>query len=572
MSIPHHPLSELDELASALCDEDVSQQQLARLEELVAASVLAEQYFLDYVRLHAELCWKHLPHPGPCTVPYQLSEVWQSAPPRPESLGRKAIAGRRWLGISAVLASVLLMVAAAGWIGHRRGWLAPHGGLRGGTETPRAVARLEQTGEAQWAAGRAWQKGSRLTAGERLSLRAGLAQLIFDGGASLILQGPAEFQPESANSGALLQGRLSARVPGRPASFTVQLPQASVHDLGTEFGVAVGPGGESRVEVFVGKVEVRLKTGGTRLRLWAGEAAMVQRAADGLPRLVRVAATTVPFVRELPSPLPPMGSVRRLRAIVATDAHLIHHFTFEGQTLGEKLSDRRGNLALGEVAMRDGRGGGGMDYAAAGFHDKTPAVRPYRALQHGNNRGVALQSQATFWPPRSMTVELLASYVNREENPQGAILAAVATRASRRNGGFLVAALGQGQLAVLLDSQAEWLESGFRLASDDWYYLASTFESRDGHTVVNGYAARLSAGQRTLQRIFQDRLVVGTPAASPLGIGKGFDGDLAHAYPWSGALGDIALYDVALDRDALQLHLDALLQAAPATVQGKSLP
>ena len=340
-------------------------------------------------------------------------------------------------------------------------------------------------------------------------LREGLAELLFDGGASVILEGPAAFEPQSAAYGILSQGRLTARAAGRAHGFTIRTPQAAVSDLGTEFGVAAELGGRSNVEVFIGNVEVRPGRAGSGQRLRAGEAVQVLPVAAGLPRIVRVAAGSQPFIRSLPSQPPSAHSAARLRAIVALNPHLIHHYTFEGESLGEKLCDRRGNLPLGELAMRNGRGNGAIDHAAAGFDATARALRPYRALYHGNTRGVALQSEAMFQPPKAMTVELLLSFADPGEGLEGAIFAAVATRASRRDCGFLVATLGRGQIAVLLDGRARWLESGFSMVPGDWYYLASTFDTAGGRTVVNCYVANLSTGQRTLDGVIRDQRVAG---------------------------------------------------------------
>jgi hypothetical protein len=45
---------------------------------------------------------------------------------------------------------------------------------------------------------------------------------------------------------------------------------------------------------------------------------------------------------------------------------------------------------------------------------------------------------------------------------------------------------------------------------------------------------------------------------SRLGIGKGFDGTGAHAYPWSGELDEVAVYDAVLGIEQIQKHVDVL--------------
>ncbi len=572
MSILHGPLNELDELASALCDQEISCRQAARLEELVNSSEAAEQYFLEYVRLHAELCWEYSAQRDP---PAFLAIAGVLKPAEGQFLSPatsaypQKLSGKRRLWISAALALSLLVSSALGLIGYYHGGVFPRA-PRNGISPPTYVARLGGTSAARWSEGGAPQQAGRLAAGDRLVLREGLAELLFDDGASVILEGPAEFEPQSAACGILSRGRLTAHATGRALGFTIRTPQATVSDLGTEFGVAAERGGRSGVEVFIGNVEVCPGRAGAGKRLRAGEAVQVVPVAAGLPHIVRVAAGSQSFVRSLPSQPPSAHSAARLRAIVALNPHLIHHYPFEGESLEERLCDRRGNLPLGELAMRDGRGGEAIDDAAAGFDATARALRPYRALHHGNTRGVALQSEAVFQPPKAMTVELLLSFADPGEGLEGAIFAAVATRASRRDCGFLVAALGRGQIAVLLDGRARWLESGFSMVPGDWYYLASTFDTEEGRTVVNCYVADLSAGQRTPRGVIRDQWVAGAPSAGPLGIGKGFDGEIAHAYPWSGALEGIAMYDAVLDGATLQSHLDALTKASPATARSQA--
>jgi hypothetical protein len=59
--------------------------------------------------------------------------------------------------------------------------------------------------------------------------------------------------------------------------------------------------------------------------------------------------------------------------------------------------------------------------------------------------------------------------------------------------------------------------------------------------------------------VVRDQVVPGTPSASRLGIGKAFDWSTAHAYPWPGALDEVALYNVVLDSETLGRHLAALV-------------
>jgi hypothetical protein len=144
------------------------------------------------------------------------------------------------------------------------------------------------------------------------------------------------------------------------------------------------------------------------------------------------------------------------------------------------------------------------------------------------------------------------------------IAAAVATRDGQHECGFLVAAVDDGRLAHLLDAKSGWIESDFKFVPGHWHYVASTFRAESVHAVVNTFVADLDSTDRTLRWVVRDRSVRGVPPASRLGIGKGFDGELAHAYPWPGSLDEVAIYDADLGRATLEAHLNALTAAEPA--------
>jgi hypothetical protein len=95
----------------------------------------------------------------------------------------------------------------------------------------------------------------RLREGDELHLLSGLAHLEFYSGARIILQGPSKFTPTGPARGRLESGRLTGKVDG--GKFQLTTPTAKVIDLGTEFGVTVGPSSNTDVCVFVGEVEVQ---------------------------------------------------------------------------------------------------------------------------------------------------------------------------------------------------------------------------------------------------------------------------------------------------------------------------
>ena len=95
----------------------------------------------------------------------------------------------------------------------------------------------------------------------KLHLETGLARLDFSNGATVTLQGPAEFEILSTDKTILTSGILTASIPESAVGFEVLTPAMDVVDLGTAFGVSVGGDGETDVCVFEGEVEVSLAEG-----------------------------------------------------------------------------------------------------------------------------------------------------------------------------------------------------------------------------------------------------------------------------------------------------------------------
>ena len=124
-------------------------------------------------------------------------------------------------------------------------------------EPPGSIARLTHVVACCWK-DRELAPGEPLKSGQSLHLVAGVAELHFDRGVRVILQGPASLQIESADRARLSAGKLTALITSTTArGFQVLTPEATVVDEGTEFGVEVTPSG-SRVHVFQGAVDLAL--------------------------------------------------------------------------------------------------------------------------------------------------------------------------------------------------------------------------------------------------------------------------------------------------------------------------
>ena len=164
------------------------------------------------------------------------------------------------------------------------------------------VATLVGAADALWVDAVQLADGTRLPAGE-VRLAEGLAEIVFDGGAKVVLEGPARFVPQSSRGGMLHFGRLVAHLPPGSAQFTVQTAMAVVSAQGGEFAIESAPSGSTRLHVYAGSAEVsgrtRNSTAMPHTRVAAGEALLVEAAADA--ELQPLAPLGERFTRDLPT-------------------------------------------------------------------------------------------------------------------------------------------------------------------------------------------------------------------------------------------------------------------------------
>jgi hypothetical protein len=145
------------------------------------------------------------------------------------------------------------------------------------------VASLADTLDARW--GVNIERHASLHNG-RFRLHQGYARLLFRSGAEVSIEAPAEFRLESAKRMTLLSGRVFAEVPPSARGFTVDTPQASIVDLGTQFGVKVESGISSDLHLFKGKASLMPTGAAVSEIITAGQASSVD--AEGQVRSIAV--------------------------------------------------------------------------------------------------------------------------------------------------------------------------------------------------------------------------------------------------------------------------------------------
>ena len=165
------------------------------------------------------------------------------------------------------------------------------------------AARLTGAYDCRWTGSFRPPVGEVFNVDDYINLASGLAEVTYDSGVKVLLQGPCTYRIESPSSGYLKVGRLTARVAesrgsrvesakpqaANPKSqipnpkFVVETPSATVTDLGTEFGVDVDKLGATDSLVFVGSVKVLTVGDGKRP---AGEVTLIENQSARVERLV----------------------------------------------------------------------------------------------------------------------------------------------------------------------------------------------------------------------------------------------------------------------------------------------
>jgi hypothetical protein len=268
---PQNTIPRIWALSNAMCEDTITEQELRELESLLKADPDAQKFYLMFLNINAEISWmisakQHSALDlGPRSADYSVSP---SRSPVLEFLGDWARFFNQHSPLSYVLLFMVLcatVVATAYVSTHKT------------PAEPMIAAQITRERDCQWSATiPAPIADEPLCIGQQLRLDKGIVQLTYSNGATVLLQGPADYEIDSSNSGCLKFGKLTARCDTEQSrQFTIVTPNARFVDLGTEFGVMINDIGQAAVAVFAGKVkaEAKLAEGhwGTPVSLSAGE-------------------------------------------------------------------------------------------------------------------------------------------------------------------------------------------------------------------------------------------------------------------------------------------------------------
>jgi len=292
--------SELLRLASAWCDDAITDAELAKLQAILSADPQARLQFISYMGVHGGIKTEIVDGEH---IESFISLPGLSAPAAPPTTGTPTqfLQFRRRLGFgparlawAAALLIAVLGAGAAWFFLHARAagfrsspdhqTLAHNQGPRNqGTEQPQldprdALARVaEQSADCQWYFDRSGKVATdMIRSGETVRVTSGMMKLVFDNGTLVTLHAPAIFEVISDMRARVLLGKVTAKIGPNAKGFSIITPQATVIDLGTEFGIDVNEVGATDVVVFRGAVDVdyptTLEGAARQQRLNTGEA------------------------------------------------------------------------------------------------------------------------------------------------------------------------------------------------------------------------------------------------------------------------------------------------------------
>ncbi len=276
----------------------LSEPENRRFNELLRHDDRARSFLLAYGSIHARLSWEYGPTPADKPLA-QFSRAEDEARRPPPNCSNQEQSGFNWLA----------------WLSQRRPSLVRLGwafaalilvlgvllmtSLRPSQPAPLAV--LTRCLGAQTGDSRAIRPSQALGPG-RLSLEAGTVEVTIQNGARILLEGPATLELLTPLRAYLQAGRAVVHVPAAATGFVLETRDANVLDVGTEFGVKVGPERGTEVQVYQGSVFTSAKSAGGRTnspqRMLAGSAARLDPDATATFQNLPFAPDR--FVRQLP--------------------------------------------------------------------------------------------------------------------------------------------------------------------------------------------------------------------------------------------------------------------------------
>jgi hypothetical protein len=294
-------IAELQDLLDRLQDDDITEQDRRRLNELLRADAEARRYFISYLDVHSWLAWDggHAMDGAP-TRGEGGTRTAEAGPAEAEDLRPKTRDLRPIVPPSPVVS--LLSVRISSLVSYAIALLLVGGGLlatwtwsaaelpcglakapakpavpAAKSRTVLSVGRITRMTGFQWADPHVAEYASYVPLGSKYVVPGGSLEISYYGGAKIVIEGPAEYEIESGSIGSLHYGKATVQMsqkpliampartealkrsePGSLRIFSIRLPEAMVRSQDAQFNVVVDRLGISRTCVARGKVKLGL--------------------------------------------------------------------------------------------------------------------------------------------------------------------------------------------------------------------------------------------------------------------------------------------------------------------------
>jgi hypothetical protein len=291
------------ELAGSYCDGTASEQEVAWLEQLLAADADARLDFVKYGFVHGQAPFAAAARAQRVSFATAFPEISLAEARQPSRRPRA-----RWAAAALVAVAAIAAVGTGGVIGGFGGLFSPDRPAAAAIRlvAPVAAPALAMVTQSRFLlvrdeANPIWV-GRGLNAG-RLSILSGAVEMTLRNGVTIILQGPGELDLIDEMKAFLHTGNAVVRVPKGMSGFRLDTATTDVLDLGTEFAVKAESGFITEVQVYDGAVIATgkdLQSGGRfPKRLEAGQAARF--GPQSLVGSEPIPYSENRFIRSLPS-------------------------------------------------------------------------------------------------------------------------------------------------------------------------------------------------------------------------------------------------------------------------------
>lgn len=415
------------------------------------------------------------------------------------------------------------------------------------------VATIRKSCDARWADPGVSSVPGTLLMPRSLELLAGIVEINFNDGATILVEGPARFDLESTQSAKLLRGRIVGQVPHGATGFHVSCPGVMVTDLGTEFGTAVAADGSTAVQVLNGVVELALpradgvESPAAPLRVGAGSGRSVKSSGS---QIETIPFDFSPFLRRVPN---------TIYELAVAQSRPMCFWRFSPSPTGMAIED------LGWLAAHfpvDGRQDRFRPLAGAGERGNTAL-----GLRGGED-GLEVGPQQQLRLAAGFSVEAWVIAEGVVKNPRRFLSSFGGSEQTGQSGFALGVVDGQWFGRPELDVAP--LLSLHGVADIVWPLAIGT--GRVHHIVMvldsQGIPLLMVDGQRTPQPLVRkvggqgwatlvDGQSVGkaVPSTALMMIGRNPPGDATvPAEGWSGVVDELAIYDRALPVSEIESH------------------